>query len=542
MAIQWTGLFANTGYSSANNKTQDDAVTGMQDTLYVTGPGYGAYEAVVKLHSSTGAVVATVNVSGGGGAFSAPPPVRFVDNGTVYSYSLEVVRGFIPTEDADGIVIRLVGGASKRYPSPLTSTPSGDVAVPGAILAPNTVPTKPNASWSPFPIGNVSLSSTTGAVGQLIARMPCEFSRVGVWAGNNSGAPVTAITKILAAVSATEGWIPSVGGALTEDQTTGWITADPDGITVPAASASIGAQEVPSYGPSAIFEISSIPAGDGGRPWLFLRHPWAAANIGYRWLESSDHLYNPQDLTGSYSRYRRVVNADYSYCAANTEAGGTALAAAPADNYLCPIFRIDVWSTKDGWVTFDAIGGSTFSQTANNSETYALSWVRKANAEMIGDTANIVTLGVSGATTAHYYAMAQKAIAMSHSQYILYSVFSGNDGSFAQAAVDAMMRRFFSVKNLARDAGKMAIPVVMIHDSVGGNSGLNAIRNAAVAQLEAAGPVLNLGDILGQASNKNLFVPAYTTDGVHFSQAGNDRATAWLPGALQDIRNRFPVW
>lgn len=139
MAIQWAGLFANTGYSSANNKTQDDAVTGMQDTLYVTGPGYGAYEAVVKLHNSTGATVATVNVSGGGGAFSAPPPVRFVDNGTVYSYSLEVVRGFIPTEDTDGIVIRLVGGASKRYPSLMTSTPSGDVAVAGAIIAQNSI-------------------------------------------------------------------------------------------------------------------------------------------------------------------------------------------------------------------------------------------------------------------------------------------------------------------------------------------------------------------------------------------------------------------
>ena len=136
MAIQWTGLFANTGYSSANNKTQDDAVTGMQDTLYVTGPGYGAYEAVVKLYNSTGALVATVNVSGGGGAFSAPPPARFVDNGTTYSYSLEVVRGYIPTEDADGITIRLVGGASKRYPSLMTSTPSGDVAVAGAIHAP----------------------------------------------------------------------------------------------------------------------------------------------------------------------------------------------------------------------------------------------------------------------------------------------------------------------------------------------------------------------------------------------------------------------
>ncbi len=137
MAIQWTGLFANTGYSSANNKTQDDAVTGMQDTLYVTGPGYGAYEAIVRLHSSTGAVVASVNVSGGGGAFSAPPPVRFLDNGTTYSYSLEVVRGFIPTEDTDKIIIRLVGGASKRLPSPMSVTPTCDVLLGGAVIAPS---------------------------------------------------------------------------------------------------------------------------------------------------------------------------------------------------------------------------------------------------------------------------------------------------------------------------------------------------------------------------------------------------------------------
>jgi len=134
VAIQWTRLFSNTGYSSANNKTQDDAVTGHQDTLYVTGPGYGAYEVIVRLHNSTGAVVATVNVSGGGGAVSAPPPVRFVDNGTVYSYSLEVVRGYIPTEDSDGIVIRLIGGASKRLPSPMSVTPSGDTQFAGAVI------------------------------------------------------------------------------------------------------------------------------------------------------------------------------------------------------------------------------------------------------------------------------------------------------------------------------------------------------------------------------------------------------------------------
>ena len=223
MAIQWTGLFANTGYSSANNKTQDDAVTGMQDTLYVTGPGYGAYEAVVKLHNSTGAVVATVNVSGGGGAFSAPPPVRFVDNGTVYSYSLEVVRGYIPTEDADGIMIRLVGGASKRYPSPMTSTPSGDVAVARAITASAFLDAEGN------PVGTVSslkkaFTSLWDPTVQILANWTTGFyiTAAGVPTSSASSRisafiPVIPGTRVYITTSETA---PGISGAYFTDQST----------------------------------------------------------------------------------------------------------------------------------------------------------------------------------------------------------------------------------------------------------------------------------------------------------------------------------
>jgi hypothetical protein len=99
--IEWKGLFANTPYSSANNKTQDDAVIGMQDTIYVTGPGYGGYSANVRIHNESGAVVALISVCGGGGALSAPAPVRILDDSTTYSYSLEVVRGVVPADDTD---------------------------------------------------------------------------------------------------------------------------------------------------------------------------------------------------------------------------------------------------------------------------------------------------------------------------------------------------------------------------------------------------------------------------------------------------------
>lgn len=134
--IEWKGLYANTPYSSANNKAQDDAVVGMQDTIYVTGPGYGGYSANVRVHNASGAVVALIPVSGGGGALSAPAPVRILDDSTTYSYSLEVVRGVVPSDDADKIVIRIVGGASKRYPGQGSTLPDGSTSFAEPVRAP----------------------------------------------------------------------------------------------------------------------------------------------------------------------------------------------------------------------------------------------------------------------------------------------------------------------------------------------------------------------------------------------------------------------
>lgn len=133
--IEWKGLYANTPYSSANNKTQDDAVIGMQDTIYVTGPGYGGYSASVRIHNASGAVVALIPVSGGGGALSAPAPVRILDDSTTYSYSLDVVRGAVPSDDPDKIVIRIIGGASKRYPGQGSTLPDGSTSFAGPLTA-----------------------------------------------------------------------------------------------------------------------------------------------------------------------------------------------------------------------------------------------------------------------------------------------------------------------------------------------------------------------------------------------------------------------
>ena len=472
-------------------------------------------------------------------------PVEFRGHGVVevehyYSATAPLIR--LRVVSITGTLAVGVYSVEDGPEDPLTQTPSGAYSLDGPLVAPNVAPRLSMATWTPFPVGNVSASTNTGSVGQLVLRAPCEFSRVRIWAGNNSGAPVAAITKILAAVSANlTTWSPSVGGALTEDQTTGWITADADGITVPAAAASIGGQEVPAYASSAIFSIKSIPADDGGRPWLFFRHPWAATNIGYRWIESSNHAFNPDDDAGAWMRYRRVANADYSYCGASAEAGGAAFTAS-TDLGLCPIFRVDFWADDAGWTSVDMIGGSTMAISTNNSETYALSWARLANKTLLDHRINLATYGVPGANTAHYYEMALISIANSQSKHIFFAVYSGNDGSWTQAAVDAMLRRFFTIKAIAADAGKVVIPVIMLHDSVGTSSTNRAIRIAANAKLRASGDVLDFGEVVGDPLNRDKFAAGMSTDGVHFSDAARLAIIAWAPAKIAEIVRRNPAW
>lgn len=208
--IEWKGLFANTPYSPANNKTQDDAVVGMQDTIYVTGPGYGGYSANVRVHNESGAVVALIPVSGGGGALSAPAPVRILDDSTTYSYSLEVVRGAIPSGDADKIIIRIVGGAAKRFPGAgVNPSPDGSTLVSTDPIVATRVKSVINAAgiYGPYRISTPpGLGSIIGASTRTIQYAALVPKSIGMaFAFHNWGAAAINI------VSAKFAWAPTWG-------------------------------------------------------------------------------------------------------------------------------------------------------------------------------------------------------------------------------------------------------------------------------------------------------------------------------------------
>lgn len=230
--IEWKGLFANTPYSSANNKTQDDAVVGMQDTIYVTGPGYGGYSANVRVHNASGAVVALIPVSGGGGALSAPAPVRILDDSTTYSYSLEVVRGAIPSDDADKIAIRIVGGASKRYPGQGSTLPDGSTSFAGPVTEPFSYPRLPRRGRGSLPPNGIPIALQSNR--SFIVRKPApkektilrarvwvrHYGTVGTGFSNPAiitGIKVSGATQQAGAAGLGGTWktVPFVGGAPT---------------------------------------------------------------------------------------------------------------------------------------------------------------------------------------------------------------------------------------------------------------------------------------------------------------------------------------
>lgn len=188
MSIKWTGIYGSTALSSANNKTQDDYVVGMQDTIYVTGPGYGGYDATVRVHESTGDVVAEFSVSSGGGPASAPPPVRTLDDATTYSYSVVVNRGTIPADDPSGIVISIIGGALKRFPSamPVPSTTGDSLVSPVPVVNAIDVAGKPG--WDDRFANYATLSGTyTGNGSNTTLNLNAEPSLIVVTGGTAAG-------------------------------------------------------------------------------------------------------------------------------------------------------------------------------------------------------------------------------------------------------------------------------------------------------------------------------------------------------------------
>ena len=550
--IEWKGLYANTPYSSANNKTQDDAVVGMQDTIYVTGPGYGGYEANVRVHNASGTVVASIPVSGGGGALSAPAPVRILDDSTTYSYSLEVVRGVVPADDPDKIVIRIIGGASKRYPGQVSTLPDGSTSFPGPLRVAGGVVAPGASMFSIAPISQFAphpcrpedaVSSTTNATCQINILAPvAEFTHIAVEIENKAASEYSGILNVIAAVSnSITNMHPTVGKDVTGNPRTGWVSVATS-VTIPARPGAV--EEGSGYWLSSkIFLPSHYATPPTNRtPVVCLRYWLRDAGSTYRWLQNSGSASAPpSDAMGNYCVAKRITsrttNAD---CVAGTAEAGGDLLNAGTDGVITQIARVYFYNGNRlvgvaRQIGVEICGASTMSQQGAVSAG-GLPWVGRSNAVLrqLG-----ITLGYSargGSTTAQYLAAAKARLNSCQNHYCVYPVFAGNDASpYTEASSLLQVQRFFEFADYARSKNVVPIGVIMPHDGVGTGDEYTYRENSVQIVLSSGLACIDARAWLGQAALPNLFAPENTLDGTHLSAAGEDAMVANFPGALQAI-------
>ncbi len=563
--IEWKGLYANTPYSSANNKTQDDAVVGMQDTIYVTGPGYGGYSANVRVHNASGAVVALIPVSGGGGALSAPAPVRILDDSTTYSYSLEVVRGAVPSDDADKIIIRIVGGAAKRFPGagvnllPDGSTSiAGPLRVAGGVVAGGNAATRrsaPIARWEAHPVRSEdNVSPTTNATCQINILAPIkEWTHIVVELENKAATEYTGLKNIIAALTDTlDNANPSVGGDVTGNPRTGWVSvaADP---AVPARHGTV--EEGSGYWKSGKIFLPSqyLGAPTQRNKIVCLRYWLSTAGSTYKFLTTGGAQTPPelftQDELGNLCWAKRITgrttNAD---CVAGTSAaGGDALNAGTNFGTSTQIMRVYFYNgtapvgASGRAISVEICGASTVSQQGLDSSG-GRPWIGLANAALRPVGITLGYAGRAGSTTAQYLAAAKARLDSAVGQYALYPVFAGNDtDAYLEATSVLQVQRFFEFAEYAISKNIVPIGLILCHPVGAVGSDGYIARDNSIGILEKSGyALIDARQWIGQPAALNLMQTALTLDGVHLNPTGDAVMAAAFPGALEAVITAYP--
>lgn len=389
------------------------------------------------------------------------------------------------------------------------------------------------ASWAPCTLATGQNSSSTNQARQLIFRAPSGFSRVRVSFANQTSAPTTPIGIVNLAVSTNgDSFQPSVGGAVTGDESTGWIQATAAFPTIPANRGSLVGF---GWASTPWTEIKSIPASDGGRPWLFIRYGVIAAGHAFEFSTAGAN-----EIDGSMFKLRTTADTGQTLLGASSSTGGATFDAA-ADANFAQIMRVDFASDTD-FESIDLVGASTIARQEVGADKFRV-FYRYANAQSLN--ISLIGYGVHGSQTSDYYTDAVgRAIADSYSRYIVWPVFNGTDSpAHAPGTVQKIMRRAMSVRAQAKEAGKEVAFLILNHNASQDGGVNQAARNSAIAELYASGaPILDARSVIGQTANPNLWIPEYTMDGTHFSNAGRDVAAAWFPKAIAEMVSRDALY
>jgi hypothetical protein len=401
----------------------------------------------------------------------------------------------------------------------------------GGVFRVGGIRQESRAVWAPFPDNpdTFDYGSSTNKAVQTCIRAPIkQFRKIRVWLANKSNAATYDGWRgiIAAPSSGATSFAPSVGGAVTEDSATGWTTVG-GAISIEVAPANIGLKR-PRMGHwiSNVIPVVSVPASDGGNPWLFLRGSRSATNYPY--------VATRGDTGGAYGFERITKHINDSTggpIAADSVTSAATFDAAAVSTSDTNFLRVDFYG-DDEFVSVDLCGASTLSVGVGSGYSWPIYAVPALRDAMISP----YILGTGSLVTAGIQENAEWLNSKTNSRFMAIPVFSSIDGYTAEL-VRVQMARFFNLRELLYASGVTAIACIFPHNAAYDNATYRAVCVQAISDLYSSGcPILDFRYVIGDPAHQyDSWLATMSSDGTHPNAVGEQALAAALPSLLSMI-------
>jgi len=438
---------------------------------------------------------------------SAPNPDNRPEIGDTAGYTLADESFFECFYSATGWQRRAIG----------TLTPSGDVAVPGAVVASNTGVQRHRATWyqNLFPDNQLSVWSAPGTRTILLRiPAPCAFGgfRLRIPSGGNDAVQYSCAVN---------------GAELDNGATWTWTQIPIGGSTAAYTRAAAGGTEWTDW-----MFMPSVPRLDGGsRPYLFVRCYGAAAV--YKAFSVQSAVCQKQNA---------LYGADALAYAAVGDNRLTSLGMTPTYSTSVQLNILGVeWAPVDDKPAY-TIGctGDSIDQGWDRSGGTNLLWqpaAEEACRELIRRGKRCIDFSLPRAGQNHTAAMGDitTLLAQFVPDFHLFSPWSANDTDSEQAFRDCWGRTVAGIKTLQAAGVTPVVRTLHPRGAIGPAELRRTALNDMVRRLRGV-IVVDLDAALRDPSNPSVMLPGYEDPAgidAHLSKAGTARYGVAVADAIE---------
>lgn len=380
--------------------------------------------------------------------------------------------------------------------------------------------------------------STQVASRVWLVRAPVkDFVAVKVVSINPTAAALTQKFALAVTESAVNLDAPVIGGVAYQqlapaNTQNGFIPATFGGAATPTHNTGFG-QGNPEFVAGDFVTIKSIPALDGGNPFLMIAHS-NPTGAGIPQVQFAPGTYGSGPLARAAWATQYAPYGVFSSRGMNgvDVVANPASFTTPAESSIIVPFGL-VFRTLSGGCTMllagDSITRGTGSTDFTDAATPALGmsgWAIKLWGQLprYGNF-GVVNLGIPGAKASVYEAVAKRAITAFQPSHCLYSSGSPNPESASQWPYASLVQMNLTgdmINFCAANRVQLMLSTPTPFDYSAASNAAYATLRSLIASMQGRFPVVDFYTGMGAPGNPDLLAPAFNTDNTHPSQAGNN--------------------